>query len=99
MIYICARKRFATLEAAKAYAEKLFAAKGVVAAIEERKPKAVKTERDKKLDLVWKHKHRDYKGRINGVRCVLIYRNGTMSVPLSDLTDAEIADALPKGAK
>jgi hypothetical protein len=59
----------------------------------------MKTERDKKLALVWKHKHRDYKGRINGERYVMIYRNGTMSVPLTDLTDAEIETSLPKGMK
>jgi len=59
----------------------------------------VKTLRDKKLAAVWKHKHRDYKGRIDGVRYVMVYRNGTMSVPLTDLTDAEIEDALPKAVK
>lgn len=59
----------------------------------------MKTERDKKLALVWRHKHRDYKGLINGVRYVMVYRNGTMSVPLSDLSDAEIEDALPKESK
>lgn len=59
----------------------------------------MKTEREKKLMLVWKHKHRDYKGRINGERYVMVYRDGTMSVPLTDLTDAEIESNLPKGAK
>lgn len=59
----------------------------------------MKTERDKKLALVWKHMHRDYKGRVNGERHVMVYRNGTMLVPLSDLTDAEIESNLPKGAK
>lgn len=59
----------------------------------------MKTLRDKKLDAVWKHKHRDYKGRINGTRCVLIYRNGTTSVPLTDLTDAEIEDNLPAAVR
>ena len=59
----------------------------------------MKTLRDKKLASVWKHKHRDYKGRINGVRYVMVYRNGTMSVPLTDLTDAEIEDSLPAAAR
>ena len=56
----------------------------------------MKTERDKKLMAVWKAKHRDFKGITNGVRYVLVYRNGTMSVPLTSLTDAEIEAALPK---
>ena len=56
----------------------------------------MKTLRDKKLMAVWKNKHRDFKGRINGVRYIMIYRNGTMSVPLTDLTDAEIEDGLSK---
>jgi hypothetical protein len=59
----------------------------------------MKSLRDRKLMAVWKHKHRDYKGRIDGVRYVLVYRNGTMSVPLTDLTDAEIEDALPAAVR
>jgi hypothetical protein len=59
----------------------------------------MKSERDKKLAAVWKRKHRDYKGIINGERYVMVYRQGTMSVPLTDLTDAEIEDMLPKENK
>ena len=59
----------------------------------------MKSLRDRKLMAVWEHKHRDYKGRIDGVRCVLIYRNGTTSVPLTDLTDAEIEDSLPAAVR
>ncbi|MBT1509434.1 hypothetical protein KIP88_02870 [Bradyrhizobium sp. SRL28] len=59
----------------------------------------MKSVRDRKLAAVWKYKHRDYKGRINGVRYVMVYRNGTMSVPLADLTDAEIEDALPAAVR
>ncbi len=52
--------------------------------------------RDKKLDLVWKRTHSDFKGTYNGVRTIMVYRNGTTIVPLTELTDKEIADRLPK---
>jgi hypothetical protein len=49
--------------------------------------------------LVWSRTHRDYKGVIAGTRCVLVLRDGgTQSVPLSSLTEAELADKLPKFA-
>jgi hypothetical protein len=54
--------------------------------------------------LVWSRTHRDYKGvvTISGgkkIRCVLVLRDGgTQSVPLSSLTEAELADKLPKFA-
>jgi hypothetical protein len=48
-------------------------------------------------NLVWSRTHRDYKGIVAGHRCALILRNGgTQSVPLSQWTDAELADHLPK---
>lgn len=52
--------------------------------------------RDQQLALIYRHTHADYKGRSNGYRCILVLRvGGTHSVPLSDLTDAEIASKLP----
>lgn len=50
-----------------------------------------------KLWLIWKHTHRDYKSVIDGVRHVLVLRQGlgTCLVRLSDLTAAEIEDKLP----
>jgi hypothetical protein len=45
-------------------------------------------------DLIWKHTHRDFKGKIDGVRYILVFRNGTQSVALENLTDAEFDDAL-----
>jgi hypothetical protein len=55
-------------------------------------------------NLVWSQTHRDYKGVVTigankKIRYVLVLREGgTHSVPLSSLTDAEIADRLPKFA-
>ncbi|HAT7488644.1 TPA: hypothetical protein QCH64_002737 [Enterobacter asburiae] len=43
-----------------------------------------------KLEAIWKHTHRDYKGEHDGVRSILVCRNGTISVPLDSLTDKEI---------
>jgi hypothetical protein len=57
----------------------------------------MKTERDKKLAAIWRHTHRDFKGVTNGVRYILVLRDGgTMSVPLDSLTDAENARKTPK---
>lgn len=48
-----------------------------------------------KLNLIYRHTHRDYKGSGKGdARAILIYRNGTNLVPLTALTDAEIEDKL-----
>lgn len=59
----------------------------------------MKTLRDKKLDAVWKHTHRDYKGKLNGERSIMVYRNGTCLVLLKDLTDAEIEGKLPAAVR
>jgi hypothetical protein len=46
--------------------------------------------------LIYRHTHRDYKGTVGGEKSILILRNGgTTAVPLSCLTDAEIAERLP----
>ena len=52
--------------------------------------------RKQKLAAVWRATHRDYKGKIDGVRSIMIYRNGTTLVALDDLTDAEIETRLPR---
>lgn len=52
--------------------------------------------REQKLTAIWKTTHKDYKGHLNGERSIMVYRNGTCIVLLKDLTDAEIADRLPK---
>lgn len=51
--------------------------------------------RTEALRLIWKHTHRDYRGKVNGVKSVLVLRTGgTHLVPLDALTDAEVADKL-----
>lgn len=48
--------------------------------------------------LVWKHTHKDYKGkREDGTKVVLMNRgaNGTCSEPLSALSEEELLDKLP----
>jgi hypothetical protein len=52
--------------------------------------------REQKLALVWKNTHSDFKGTHEGVKTIMVYRQGTRLVPLDNLTDAEIADRLPK---
>ena len=52
--------------------------------------------REQKLKLVWKNTHNDFRGKIDGVKTILVYRNGTTLVALNDLTDKEINDKLPK---
>lgn len=48
------------------------------------------------LDLIWKHTHPDYRGKIDGVRYVLVWSNahGTSSIPLQSLHAKEHAEKL-----
>ena len=55
--------------------------------------------REQKLNLIYRSTHRDYKGKIDGVRTIMVYRNGTTLIDLESLTDAEIESKLPKAAK
>ena len=49
-----------------------------------------------KLNLIYLHTHRDFKGSGKGTaRAILVFRNGTTLVPLTALTDEEIAAKLP----
>lgn len=59
-------------------------------------PSREAVERAQKLERVWRAAHRDFKGSIDGVRTITVYRQGSCLVALTDLTDAEIADKLPK---
>jgi hypothetical protein len=55
--------------------------------------------REEKLAAIWRNTHADFKGKIDGKACILVLREGgTRSVPLTDLTDDEIAAKLPKRA-
>lgn len=58
------------------------------------------TERSRKLDLIYKAMHRDYKGPLRGERSILMLREGgTCLVLLRNLTDAEIEKRLPAAAR
>lgn len=52
-----------------------------------------------KLALIYRHTHRDYRGKLDGHKSILVYRNGTALVLLDHLTDAEIAEMLPYALK
>jgi len=66
----------------------------------DRQPKRTGAEKRRALleRLVWKHKHSDFRGKIEGVKCVLKFVTGvgTCSVPLSSLTEEECLDMIPK---
>lgn len=48
------------------------------------------------LKLIYRHTHADYKGVVNGNRCVLVLRNGgTWLVPLESLTFEEVEQRMP----
>ena len=47
--------------------------------------------RKQALAAVWRAMPRDYRGTTNGVKTVMIWRNGTSLVPLEAMTDAEIS--------
>ena len=52
--------------------------------------------KEKELALIYRHTHRDYKGKIGGCGSILVLRDGgTTLVMMTDLTDAEIASRLP----
>lgn len=54
--------------------------------------------RDEQLKAIWRTTHRDYRGMLDGQRTILVLRQGgTHLVPLTNLTDDEIARKLPKG--
>lgn len=53
-------------------------------------------QRAKALKKVWSKTHNDFRGIIDGVKTVMVFRNGSMIVSLDSLTDQEILDRLPK---
>jgi hypothetical protein len=56
--------------------------------------------RAQKLALIWRFTHRDYKGRVGGVRHILtwIEGSGTCLVRLDSLTNEQIEKKLPPHA-
>ena len=56
--------------------------------------------REKTLALIYRHTHKDYKGKIGGCGAIMVLRKGgTSLVMMTDLTDAEIASNLPYAIK
>lgn len=51
---------------------------------------AYNTQKQRRLEAIWKHTHQDYKSDSDQVRSILVFRDGTTSVPLENLTDTEI---------
>jgi hypothetical protein len=52
--------------------------------------------RDQQLALIYRHTSRDYRGKLNGEKTILVNINGaTCLVKLDELTDDEIARKLP----
>jgi hypothetical protein len=52
--------------------------------------------KQEQLTIIYRHTHRDYKGKVNGERAILINENGaTVLCPLSALTDKQIARTFP----
>lgn len=57
-------------------------------------------ERKAALKLIYRHTHKDYKGKFpDGTKTILVCRGGTCLVALDDLTDTEIADRLPSAQR
>jgi hypothetical protein len=52
--------------------------------------------REQELKAVWRNTHKDFRGVSNGVKTIMVYRQGTCLVALADLTDEEIKARLPK---
>lgn len=55
-----------------------------------------KDSRDEKLKAIYKNTHKDFKGIINGSKTIMINRGGAVIVKLTDLTESEIDNLLPK---
>ena len=53
-------------------------------------PETKTMTREQKLKIVWRKTHKDYKGKIEGVKYIMIFRNGSTLIPLDSLTDKEI---------
>lgn len=58
--------------------------------------KQTPTVREQQLKAVWSNTHSDFRGTVDGVKTIMVYRNGSCLVALEDLTEAEIKGRLPK---
>lgn len=60
----------------------------------------MKTARERQLDQIYRKMHADYKGKINGVRTVMVLRaGGSVLIALDDMTDDEIRHYAGPGDK
>jgi hypothetical protein len=88
MNYICARKAFASLDEAKAHAEKIFQSKGLIAAIEPSKElQALQAARDaalKKSLALWERDERQDRGSCGGAIMKLDARSKLAKVALAN---------------
>jgi hypothetical protein len=56
----------------------------------------VRLKRAEALRLIYRWTHRDFKGSSDGELRIMILRDGaTLSIPLANLSDAEVKDKLP----
>jgi hypothetical protein len=56
----------------------------------------VRMTRAQQLRLIWRHTHRDFKGKRDCHKYIVFCRaDGTHLVDLRDITDKEIADRMP----
>lgn len=56
--------------------------------------------KEEKLKLIYRHTHRDFKGKIGGCGAILVLREGgTTLVMMTALTDAEIERGLPSAIR
>ena len=47
--------------------------------------------RKEALAQIWRETHRDFKGKFDGQKCIMVFDNGSRLVALDNLTDAQIA--------
>jgi hypothetical protein len=56
-------------------------------------------DRKAALAKIWRETHRDFKGKMDGVKTVMVLRGGGSTlVALDDLTDAEISNRVKEYA-
>jgi hypothetical protein len=55
--------------------------------------------REQKQKLVWKHTHRDYRGKLNGERAILVSYEGDTCPVTNSLTDEQLESRIPRAPK
>ena len=67
---------------------------GTIEAQQTKKVNTMNTATKKELDLIYRHTPKNYKGKTDGKKFILVFRRGTERVQLEDLTDKEVANFL-----